>query len=465
MRLWGEQIGNVKTEVPGAQSRELSTRLLKVESPSGSTLITEGSSIFWERAAGANVEDADGNVYVDLTAAFCVSVAGHANPRVVDAIAKQAARLMHHPGVINPNGLRVELCERLSEWAPGELSVSHLASTGAEANEIALKAARLFTGQPTIVSFHGGFHGKTTGALAASTHKNYRQGYQAFLPGVVHAPYPNEYRSPFGDRTEDLAAACADYLTYLLDTPDSGVSDVAGVILEPIQGQGGWVVPPPAFLQRVREITRERGIVMIVDEIITGFGRTGARFCIEHAGVTPDIIVTAKGMASGFPISAVTMRPEIAAAFRPVQHTSTFMGNPMGCAAALACIDEIESRRLIARSTELGAIFTERLEEMKSNQALIGDVRGMGSMMAIELVSDRDTKEPAATQAKRLVAEALARGVIINNLGGPYKNVIKMSPPLVITDEQMEFSLDVINDCLTHIAAGPGEAHAKAGAV
>lgn len=465
MRPWGEQVGNVKTQLPGEVSRELSARLLRVESPSGSTLSTEGSSIFWERAAGANVEDADGNVYVDLTAAFCVSVAGHANPRVVEAIAKQAARLMHHPGVINPNRLRVELCERLAEWAPGELSVSHLSSTGAEANEVALKAARLYTGRPTIVSFHGGFHGKTTGALAASTHKNYRQGYQAFLPGVVHAPYPNEYRSPFGSNATDLAAACADYLTYLLDTPDSGVSDVAGVILEPIQGQGGWVVPPPEFLRKVREITRERGIVMIVDEIITGFGRTGARFCVDHAGVTPDIIVTAKGMASGFPISAVIMRPEIAAAFRPVQHTSTFMGNPMGCAAALASMDEIESRGLIARSARLGDMFASRLNDMKDRHALIGDVRGMGSMMAIELVTDRDTKEPAAAQAKRLVADALARGVIINNLGGPYKNVIKMSPPLVITDEQLEFSLDVIDDCLTHIAAGPSETRPKVGAV
>lgn len=465
MKRWGEQLGEMRTRPPGEVSRELSARLLKVESPSGSTLSTEGSSIFWERAAGANVEDADGNVYVDLTAAFCVSVAGHANPKVVEAISKQAARLMHHPGVINPNRLRVELCERLAEWAPGDLSVSHLASTGAEANEIALKAARLFTGRPTIVSFHGGFHGKTTGALAASSHKNYRQDYQAFLPGVVHAPYPNEYRSPFGDHATDLSTACADYLTYLLDTPDSGVSDVAGVILEPIQGQGGWVVPSKEFLVKVREITSERGIVLIVDEIITGFGRTGARFCIDHAGVTPDIIVTAKGMASGFPISAVTMRPDIAAAFRPVQHTSTFLGNPMGCAAALASIDEIEDRDLIARSTRLGEVFTSRLREMQGRHALMGDVRGMGSMMAIELVTDRHSKEPAAAVAKRLVGEALARGVIINNLGGPYKNVIKMSPPLVITDEQLSFSLDVINDSLDHIAANPNEANHKVGAL
>lgn len=453
MKPWGERLGKIKTPPPGPSSRDLSSRLLRVESPSGSTLSVDGSSIFWERAHGANVEDADGNVYVDLTAAFCVSVAGHSNTKVVAAVAQQAEKLMHHPGVINPHRGRVELCERLVHWAPDGLSVSHLASTGAEANEVAIKAARLYTGRPTIVSFHGGFHGKTTGALAASSSRNYRQSYLPFLPGVVHAPYPNAYRSPFGQHVEDQGAACADYLEFLLDSPDSGVSEVAAVMLEPVQGQGGWIVPPHEFLKRVREITASRGIVMIVDEIITGFGRTGTNFCIDQANVVPDVIVCAKGIASGFPISAVIMRPEIAAAFKPVQHTSTFMGNPMGCAAALASLEVIEELGLMKRSVDIGDRFKRALSAMSDRHRLIGDVRGIGSMMAVELVSDRDSRTPAPAEAKQLVQQALERGVIINNLGGPYKNVIKMSPPLVITDDQLDFSLEVIDTVLTRIEA------------
>lgn len=451
VETWGELLPDIKVEPPGPNSREMSERLVRVESPSASIITLGEPAVFWERAKGANVEDADGNRYIDLTAAFCVSVVGHSNPRVVAAISHQAERLMHHPGVLNPNRLRLELAERLAEWAPGDLSMTHIASTGAEANEVAMKAARLYTGRQTIVGFHGGFHGKTTSALSASSSSRYRSGYNAFLSGVVHVPYPYSYRCPFKTDGRSSGAACADYLEYVLDLPDSGVDDVAAVILEPILGQGGWVVPPPDFLPRVREITEQRGILLIVDEIITGFGRTGHRFFVDSVDVVPDILVCAKGMASGFPISAAIMRPEIAQAFQPVQHTSTFMGNPMGCAAALASIDEIEERKLIQRSQKIGEHFMARLRELQRNHPLIGEVRGAGMMVAIELVQDLQSREPAASAAQRLAELALKGGVMINNVGGTYKNVVKMSPPLVITQRQLDCAIDILDRCLTDL--------------
>lgn len=453
MSGWGEHLPDVKVVPPGPISKKLGKRLQEVESPSASTLTLGEPVIFWEEAQGANVVDVDGNRYVDLTAAFCVSVVGHSNPRVVAALSEQAGRMMHHPGVINPHRLRLELAERLAEWAPGELSVSHIASTGAEAVEIAMKAARLFTGRYTIVGFHGGFHGKTTGALSASSSRKYRQGYEALLPGVIHVPFPNLYRNPFNLDGESCGEAYANYLEYLLDAPDTGVGDVAAVIMEPIQGQGGWVIPPPGFLRRVRELTRKRDILLITDEIITGFGRTGHRFFVDSEGVEPDLLVCAKGMASGFPISAVVMRPEVARAFKPVQHTSTFMGNPMGCAAALASIAEIEERELIDRSKRLGAYFKACLDDLRHRHEIIGDVRGEGLMVALELVLDRKEKTPAPEATKELARRALERGIIINNVGGTYGNVIKMSPPLMITQEQLDVAVTVIDECLHEMAA------------
>ncbi len=449
---FGALLPNMRTEAPGPRSRELAALLERYEAPTASTLARGQVPVFWERTRDANILDVDGNLYVDLTAGFCVAVAGHSNPRIVAALTGQAAAMMHSQGASNPNPMRARLAQRLAELAPGNLSVSHIANTGAEAIEVALKTARLHTGRSTVIAFQGGFHGKTIGALAATSQNYYRAPFQSELGGVVHLPYAYCYRCAFGREYPACDTFCADFVRHAIEMPDSGVSDIAAIVVEPVQGHGGWIVPPPSFLAKLRRLCDDHGILLIADEIITGCGRTGRLFAVEHAGVVPDILTVAKGLASGFPISAMITTPEIAAAWRPLQHTSTFLGNPMGCAAALASLDEITERGLVARAAEMGARFRERLSLMQERCPLIGDVRILGSMAGLELVEDRGSKKPAAAQAAQAVANALQRGVMATNLGGTYHNVIKMSPPLVITWEQLGVALDLLEESIQQVA-------------
>lgn len=457
MLMEGEIVGTelpmVKTDVPGPRSRELASRLAEHESPAASGITVDEIPVFWDQTRGATIMDVDGNRYVDLTAGFCVAVAGHSNPRIVSAIAQQAAKMLHSQGVMNPNEPRVKLVEKLASLAPDPLSVVHVVTTGGEAIETALKTARLHTGRHTVVAFQGGFHGKIGGALAVTSQSFYREPFVDVLPGVAHVPFPDEYRNPFGEGVGDSGELCANYLERVLTHPSSGVCDVAAVIMEPVQGHSGWVVPPVRFVQRVREICDRQGILLIADEIITGFGRTGELFAMNRSGVVPDILVCGKGMASGYPISAVITTPEIARSWRAYQQSTTFLGNPVASAAALASIAEVEERGLVERSRSEGAYFKQRLQEMAPRHPLIGDVRGVGMMVAIELVKDRATKEPAPDETKEMVASLLRRGIMCTNFGGTYRNVLKMSPPLVITREQLDAGIDAIDASLTEVEA------------
>ncbi len=457
MLMEGELVGTelplVKTEIPGPRSRELASRLGEHESPAASGISDGEIPVFWDQARMAVIVDVDGNRYVDLTAGFCVAVAGHSNPRIVSAISQQAARLLHSQGVQNPNEPRVRLVERLAGLAPGPLDVVHLVTTGGEAIETALKTARLHTGRHTIIAFQGGFHGKIGGALAATSQTFYREPFVSVLPGVVHVPFPDEYRNPFGEGAGDPAELCARYLERVLTHPASGVCDVAAVIMEPVQGHGGWIIPPARFVQRVRELCTRLGILLIADEIITGFGRTGAWFALNHAGVVPDILVCGKGMASGYPISAVITTREIARSWHAYQQSTTFLGNPVGAAAALASIAEVEERGLVERSRVEGAYLKERLQTIAKRHPLVGDVRGIGMMVAIELVKPGQSKEPAPQETKQVVAALLRRGVMCTNYGGTYHNVLKLSPPLVITREQLDVAIDAIDDSLAEVEA------------
>jgi 4-aminobutyrate aminotransferase len=453
VKLDGTELPDVKTDVPGPRSISLAQRLAKYESPAASGISIGDQPVFWDRTRGATVVDVDGNRFVDLTAGFCVAVAGHSNPRIVAAIAEQAAQMMHSQGVANPNERRVQLVEKLASLAPGDLSISHVVNTGGEAVEIALKTARLHTGRQTVIAFQGAFHGKIGSALAATSNNFYREPFVGVLPGIVHVPYPNAYRNPFGEGVGDPGELCANFLERVLTQPDSGVADVAAVILEPVQGHSGWVVPPARFVHRVRELCTRLGILMVADEIITGFGRTGELFALNHFGVVPDILVCGKGMASGFPISAVITRPEIANSWHAYQQSSTFLGNPVGAAAALASIAVIEDEGLVERARTEGAYFKERVTALMDRHPLIGDVRGIGMMVAVELVKDRVTKEPASAEGKRVVAALLRRGIMCTNYGGTFHNVLKMSPPLVITREQLDYSIDAIDRCLGEVEA------------
>ncbi len=456
IELHGSELPEVKTHVPGPKSVALAQRLGAHESPAASGVSVGEIPVFWDRTRGSTVVDVDGNRFIDLTAGFCVAIAGHSNPRIVAAISRQAERMMHSQGVANPNEMRVLLDEKLASLAPGNLSVAHVVNTGGEAIETALKTARLHTGRHNVIAFQGGFHGKIGGALAVTANNFYRDPFVSVLPGVVHVPYPNSYRHPFGEGAGEVGQMCANYLERVLTAPDSGVSDVAAIIMEPIQGHGGWVVPPSDFVRRVRELCTRLGILLIADEIITGFGRTGDLFALDHDGVVPDILVCGKGMASGFPISAVITTPEIAGSWKANQQSTTFLGNPVGAAAALASIAELEERGLVERSRTEGAYFRDRVDALKEKHPLIGDVRGRGMMVAIEVVKDRATKQPASDEGMRVVSRLLQKGVMCTNYGGPYRNVLKMSPPIVITREQLDYAIDAIDASLHEVEAELG---------
>jgi len=447
----GKLLPTIEVEPPGPKSREWAERLRKVESPAASTLQQEEAPIFWEQSRGANVMDVDGNIYVDITGAFFVTSAGHSNPRIAQAIRQQSEKLLHSMGSVNPNVPRVKLAEKLAEITPGRLAVSHIANTGGEAVDLALKTARLHTGRHMVVSFHGGFHGKTFASLAVTAKNYFRQPWQPLLTGATHIPYAYCYRCPFGLCYPACDIQCAKYLEHILSNPSSGVADVAAVIAEPVQGAGGVVVPPPEFLKRIADTCHSSGVLFIADEIITGFGRTGLLFGCEHSGVVPDIMTLGKGMASGFPISAMITTREIVADWKSEQHTSTFVGHPVGCAAALASIKEIEKKNLAKRARRLGNYLRQALERLKERHPLVGDVRGLGLMATLELVKDRETKEPAAKETARVGEAALRRGLMATLRGGRYGNCVRIAPALTITQEQLEFAVETLDKSLTDV--------------
>ncbi|HET9982796.1 MAG TPA: aspartate aminotransferase family protein [Longimicrobiales bacterium] len=444
MSLTGDELPRLRTAIPGPASRALAARLAVVESRN-ITRITDNGPIFWSEAHGANVTDADGNVYVDLTAGFSVAATGHANPRVAAAIASQAARLPHGLGDVYPPDVKVRLLERLAAIAPGDLSVAILASAGAEAVEAALKTALLATGRPGILAFTGGYHGLTYGALACTWRPEFREPFRSQLfAGVRFARFPDPFR------WEGSGDVCAEALAGVrrhLDEAEPSAAPVGAILIEPVQGRGGLVVPPAGFLAGLREICDERGIVLVMDEIYCGMGRTGRWFACEHWGVTPDILLVGKALSGALPLSAAIGTPAVMAAWPPSTgeaiHTSTFLGNPIACAAALAQLDELEEKGLLARAAELGERLRARLEEWVGRYELAGQARGLGLLQGLELVEPGPERRPAGARALRIADAALRRGVLLLT-EGEHLNTLAFTPPLVITDAQLHFALDVI---------------------
>jgi 4-aminobutyrate aminotransferase len=453
-KLFGELLPEIRVDPPGPKSISLAQSLIQYESPAVSSIASGHIPIFWEEAKGSNVIDADGNLYVDLSAAFAVCSLGHRNEHVVAAIKDQSGRLLHAQGAVHPSTIREALVRKLAEVTPGDLNKAIILNTGAEAVEIAIKTAVLYTGGKSIMAFHGGFHGKTIGALSVTSHRSYRDPFIQMLYPVVRAPYAYCYRCPFTQTYPSCDLLCLRYVEYLLDNPSTGIPDVGSVLLEPIQGHEGWIVPPDDYLPRMREICNKRGLLMIVDEIITGFGRTGEMFAVNHAGVVPDLICFGKAMAGGFPISAAVGTTKVMNAWQSKSgestHSSTFLGHPLGCAAAIAGIEEIQANDLIRRSRELGQHVTECLFDMKTRHPIMGDVRGKGLMIGVEIVRNRETKEPGPDLTANICKLLLERGFILNS-GGTFANVLKFSHPLVITEEQMTFALSQLDICLSEV--------------
>jgi 4-aminobutyrate aminotransferase-like enzyme len=355
----GTLLPQITTPPPGPRSRELAVELRKYESPNV-TYLADDFPVFWAEARGANVRDVDGSVYLDLTAAFAVAGIGHAHPRVVEAIQRQSARLLHGMGDVHPPDVKVELLRTLAEVAPGGLTRSVLASSGAEAVEAALKTAVIATGRPRVLAFHGGYHGLTYRALSVSGREDFRAPFSAQLgSSAVFVPFPYPYRSPFGRDPEEVCAATLRLIEHTLDTPGSASEGIGAILVEPIQARGGDVVPPDGFLPGLRRICDERGLLLILDEVYTGFGRTGRWFACEHWGVVPDVMVVGKGLTGGFPLAACIGTDAVMEHWPrstgEAIHTSTFLGHPVGCAAALASMSALRDERLVERSADLGA--------------------------------------------------------------------------------------------------------------
>jgi 4-aminobutyrate aminotransferase / (S)-3-amino-2-methylpropionate transaminase / 5-aminovalerate transaminase len=433
---------DLRTEIPGPRSREILARKERV--------VADPLSIYLPIVAaegrGSTLTDVDGNTFIDFAGGVgCLNV-GHAHPRVVEAVQEQAARFLHTDFTIVPYEVYVTLAERLIAAAPftGPAKAAFF-NAGTEAVENSIKFARAYTRRPAVIAFEGAFHGRTllSLTLTSKTHP-YKAGLGPFAPEVYRVPYPNAYR---GVTAADALAAIERAFTTQV-APET----VAAIVLEPVQGEGGFVVPPREFVQGVREICDREGIVMVVDEVQTGFGRTGRMFAIEHFGVEPDLMPVAKSIAAGLPLSGVLGKAEIMDAPGDSAVGGTYVGNPVAQAAALAVLDVFEEEGLVERADRIGETIRGRMTEWQERYPEIGDVRGLGAMLAIELVRDPATKDPAPELASAVAEEAARRGLLLLK-AGVWSNCIRVLCPLVITDAEVEEALGAWDEALESVLA------------
>jgi 4-aminobutyrate aminotransferase / (S)-3-amino-2-methylpropionate transaminase / 5-aminovalerate transaminase len=428
---------DLRTEIPGPRSREILERLTRVvASPLAVNL-----PIVAEEARGALLTDVDGNTFVDFTGGVGVLNVGHAHPHVVAAIAEQAARFTHTDFTIVPYEVYVELSERLLAVAPfsGRAKAAFF-NSGAEAVENAVKIARLATGRPGVIAFSGAFHGRTLMAVSLTSKvEPYKRGLGPFAPEVYRAPFPNAYRGP--DAATALAELEEMFATHV--APEQ----VAAIVFEPQQGEGGFLPAPPEFVQGLRRIADEHGIVLVADEVQTGFARTGRMFAMEHFGVEPDLLTVAKSIAGGLPLSGVLGKAAIMDAPHVGAIGGTYVGNPVAQAAAIAVLDVIEQEGLVERAAALGETIRARMRAWQERWPRIGDVRGLGAMLAIELVDDPATKEPAPELASAVVEEAAQQGLLLLK-AGVHGNCIRVLCPLVISDAELHEALAVWESAL-----------------
>jgi len=401
-------------------------------------------SISIERGEGCRITDVEGKSYLDFASGLGALNIGHNHPRVMAAVAQQLGRYIHTGGVFY-NETTVAAAELLTSVTPPGLDRLFFSNSGAEAVEGAIKLARYVTGRQGIIAFGGAFHGRTLGALSlTSSNARYRDRYFPLLPSVYHAPYPHCFHCPFGCGTSGCTLSCLGYLEEMLRryvTPQ----EVAAIIIEPVLGEGGYVPAPPAYLQGLRRLCDEHGILLIFDEVQSGMGRCGDWFAAQVYGITPDILTVAKGIASGFPLSAVVARSDLMDQWPTWAHGTTFGGNPVSCAAAIATIEAIRDDGLLARCRELAATTMDRLRLLQKKHPLIGDVRGLGLMIGVELVGSDGQPDSAA--CARVLEECLQQGLIAINCG-PERNIIRLIPPLTISDAELGQALDILEQAI-----------------
>lgn len=432
------------TSIPGPKSKAI----LEERNKYVANGVSVSTDIAIAEAKGALIKDVDGNVFLDFAGAIGVQNVGHCDDEIVKAIQEQTEKYIH-PGY---NVVTYEsygaLAKKLTEITVGDFEKKVMfANSGAEAVENAIKIARTYTKKTGILSATGSFHGRTNMTMSiTSKYKPYKNGFGPFAPETYKFDYPYSYRAPLGISAEEYADECLDRLKTMLKTtlsPDM----IACLIIEPLQGEGGFVVPSTKYMQELQKICNENNILLILDEIQAGFARTGKMFAHEHYGIEPDIITLSKSIAAGIPLSAVVAKKEIMDSACVGGIGGTYAGSPLGCVAALKVIEKIEKEDLCTKSLKLGEYITGRLNEMKEKYDVIGEVRGLGSMIGVEFVKDRTTKEPAADLVKAIIKNCYGKGVILLN-AGILSNVIRFLPPLVMTDEQVKYGIDVLEEAI-----------------
>jgi 4-aminobutyrate aminotransferase len=439
----------IKTALPGPNAKRVLAGDEKYISPS----YTRSYPLVAKSGRGIVVTDVDGNEFFDFSAGIAVTSTGHCHPHVVAAIQKQAAELIHMSGTDFYYESMVELAERLSKIAPmpGPHRV-YYGNSGAEAIECALKLARYHTKRQNIIAFFGAFHGRTMGALSLTASKpQQRRRFSPLMPGVTHVRYPDVYRGCSGgvQEAESFALGCARFIEEKLFKTTLAPEEVAAIFVEPVQGEGGYVVAPTIFMKELRRICDQHGILLVADEVQSGIGRTGKWWAIEHTGVHPDIVCSAKGIASGMPLGVTMTRAEIMD-WVPGSHASTFGGNPVAIAAALASLDVIENEHLLENSTNVGNHMMKRMADWPSKYKLVGDVRGRGLMIGVEILKDKTTKEYGAAERDRIVEAAFDRGVLFLGCG---PSTVRICPALVVTKEEADVAVDVLEECIKLVGA------------
>jgi 4-aminobutyrate aminotransferase len=427
--------------LPGPKAKSVIERDAKYVSPS----YTRDYPLVAKRGHGAMVEDVDGNAFLDFAAGIAVCATGHCHPEVVAAIQKQAAELIHLSGTDFYYEGMPQLAEKLSNITPGqEAKRVYFGNSGAEAIEAAIKLAKYHTKRDKLIAFHGAFHGRTMGALSLTASRAVqRKGFGTLLSGVFHMPYPDTYRGSYGVNPEHATADCLSYLENELFRRRVDPEEVAGIFIEPIQGEGGYILAPPEFLQALQRICRKYGILLVADEVQSGMGRTGKWWAVDHAGVEPDIICSAKGIASGMPLSVMIARASVMD-WKPGAHASTFGGNPVCIAAALATIRLLEEKYM-ENAKRIGEFILRRTANWTERFKNVGEVRGRGLMIGIEFVRDQKTKERAPELRNRLIQSAFHKGLLVLGSGD---TTLRFCPPLVIDEEQADFAVRTLEECI-----------------
>ncbi len=447
--LHHEEGPSIVTDLPGPKSKGILKRQLEIE---GSALsYPKNIPVVMEEGKGATIKDIDGNIFIDFFGGAGVLAVGHCNPVILEAVREQQDKITHTLDF--PTEIRLTLIEKIREIMPGKLKnnvkIQFGGPTGSDAVESAIKLAKYCTNRHALIAFEGGYHGQTAGALSLTSGSFYKEKYLPMIPEVHFVPYAYCYRCLFAKNRDKCDLECASFYEHVLDDPHSGVVRPAASIIEPIQGEGGSIIPPKYYIKRIEEISRKYDIPLIFDEIQSGFCRTGKMFSFEHSGAIPDIITLSKALGGGFPLSAIAYHEDVDV-WKKASHIGTFRGNVTAMAAGSASIDFMLENDLAGHARMIGESMLKKFEKIEKNSNIIGEVRGEGLMLGIEIVEDKETKKPSSKLASAIRTESFKRGVLIE-IGGHYDNVVRFLPPLVITKELAEAGTTVIEEVIAKV--------------